>query len=144
MLLSLRKNGLTSLSKEVRVFKVRVKFAQNRRRTNAQQLTGKMVWSFSFYSLLFSFRLFDCDPKVLRQGPETSKVPKVVRRGCKRCFGPRGSKCLPRVFCTTKTLFCTGATLFRTSARGCWRPWSKRPFAPSPNHFGHFWGFGPL
>ena len=30
-----------------------------------------------------------CDPKVLLQGPKTSKVPKVVRRGCKRCFGPR-------------------------------------------------------
>ena len=30
-----------------------------------------------------------CDPKVLLQGPETSKVPKVVRRGCKRCFGPK-------------------------------------------------------
>ena len=28
-----------------------------------------------------------CDPKVLLQGPETSKVPKVVRRGCKSCFG---------------------------------------------------------
>ena len=27
----------------------------NRRRTNVQQLTCKMVWSFSFYSLLFSF-----------------------------------------------------------------------------------------
>ena len=30
----------------------------NRRRTNVQQLTCKMVWSFSFYSLLFSFILF--------------------------------------------------------------------------------------
>ena len=27
--------------------------------------------------------------KCLLQGPETSKVPKVVRRGCKRCSGPR-------------------------------------------------------
>ena len=30
-----------------------------------------------------------CDPECLLQGPEISKVPKVVRRGCKRCFGPR-------------------------------------------------------
>ena len=30
-----------------------------------------------------------CDPKCLLQGPETPKVPKVVRRGCKRCFGLR-------------------------------------------------------
>ena len=29
------------------------------RRTNVQQLTCKMVWSFSFYSLLASFRLFE-------------------------------------------------------------------------------------
>ena len=29
------------------------------RRTNVQQLTCKMVWSFSFYSLLFSFILFE-------------------------------------------------------------------------------------
>ena len=28
------------------------------KRTNVQQLTWKMVWSFSFYSLLFSFILF--------------------------------------------------------------------------------------
>ena len=33
-----------------------------------------------------------CDPKVLLQGPETPKVPKVVRRGCKRCFGPGGQR----------------------------------------------------
>ena len=55
-----------------------------------------------------------------------------------------GSKGLPRVFCTTKTLFCTGATLLCTSARGLWRPWPKRPFAPSPNHFGQSWVLGPL
>ena len=29
------------------------------RRTNVQQLTCKMVWSFSFYSLLFSFLIFE-------------------------------------------------------------------------------------
>ena len=32
---------------------------KSRRRTNVQQLTCKMVWSFSFYSLLFSFGLFE-------------------------------------------------------------------------------------
>ena len=36
----------------------------------------------------------NCDPKVLLQGLETSKVPKVVRRGCKRCFGPREQRFL--------------------------------------------------
>ena len=31
----------------------------NQRRANVQQLTCKMVWSFSFYSLLFSFLIFE-------------------------------------------------------------------------------------
>ena len=52
------------------------------------------------------------------------------------------SKGLPRVFCTTQTRFCTGATLSCTSARGIWRPWSKTPFAPSPNHFWEISIFG--
>ena len=38
---------------------------------------------------------------------------------------------LPRVFFTSATLFCRGANL----------PWHL--FAPSPNHFGQFWRFGP-
>ena len=33
-----------------------------------------------------------CDPECLLQAPETSKAPKVVRRGCKRCFGPRAQR----------------------------------------------------
>ena len=32
-----------------------------------------------------------CDPKVLLQGPETSKVPKMVRRGCRRFFWTQGA-----------------------------------------------------
>ena len=56
-------------------------------------------------------------------------------------LGP-GSKGLPRVFCTTQTLFCTGATPFRTSARGLLLVGSKRPFAPSPNHFRELSLFG--
>ena len=31
--------------------------------------------------------IWACDPKCLLQRPETSKLLKVVRRGCKRCFG---------------------------------------------------------
>ena len=40
-----------------------------------------------YQSALVYFRV--ATQKVLLRGPETSKVPKVVRRGCKRCFGPR-------------------------------------------------------
>ena len=57
-----------------------------------------------------------CLPKCLVQGPETSKLPKVVRRGCKRCFG------LPRLSCTIATLVCTSSTPFCTSATGFWSP----------------------
>ena len=41
----------------------------------------------------------------------------------------------PRVFCTTQTLFCTGARSGCTGARGVSLAGSKRPVAPSPNHF---------
>ena len=57
-----------------------------------------------------------------------------------------GSKGLPTLFCTIQTLFCAGATPFRTSARGLLLAGSKRPFAPSPNHFreGYFHFSGNL
>ena len=71
-------------------------------------------------------------PSACYRGPKPQKCPRWLGEGAKGVLDPR-SKGLPRVFCTTKTLFCTGATLFRTSARGLWRPWPKRPFAPSPN-----------
>ena len=58
-------------------------------------------------------------------------------------LGP-GSKGLPRVFCTTQTPFCTGATPFRTNARGLLLAGSKRPFAPSPNHFRELSLFGKI
>ena len=61
-----------------------------------QQLTCKMVWSFSLYSLLFSFRLFELNssktPLILRKSPEgkmlknsekvkkCGKVPKSVEK----------------------------------------------------------------
>ena len=46
-----------------------------------------------------------CDPKVLLQGPETSKVPQVVKRGCKRSFGPKA----PKSSCTGAEESCTCA-----------------------------------
>ena len=56
-------------------------------------------------------------------------------------LGP-GSKGRPRVFCATQTLLCTGATPFRTSARGLLLAGSRRPLAPSPNHFRELSLFG--
>ena len=93
-------------------------------------------------------------PECLLQRPETSKLPKVVKRGCKRCLA-RWRKGLPRVSCTTATLFCNSATLFCTSPTDFWSTCTKTPSAPSPNHFcylevsglcskhfrSQFWGF---
>ena len=75
---------------------------------------------------------------VLGNCPKRDSLQKWLGEGAKGLFdsfGPSWSKGLPRVFCTTQTLFCTGATPFRTSARGLLLAGSKRPFAPSPNHF---------
>ena len=60
--------------------------------------------------------------------PEKGKSPRVVRRGCKRCFeGP----------CASQNLVCTSATPFRTFLLAGF----KRLVAPSPNHF---WEFSPF
>ena len=45
------------------------------------------------YTVLF---FSNCDPKCLLQGAETSKLPKVVRRGRKRCFGVKLEKGSPK------------------------------------------------
>ena len=44
-------------------------------------------------------------PQVPATGPETSKLPKVVRRGCTMCFGAYG----PKASCTGAKQGCTGA-----------------------------------
>ena len=76
----------------------------------------------------------DCDPKVLLQGPETSKVPKVIRRGCKRSLAPREQSPLAlvqkRVAPVQNRVWVVQKTLGRPLPLG-----SKTPFAPSPNHF---------
>ena len=77
--------------------------------------------------------------------PEKRNLPKVVRRGCKRSFGPREQE----ASCTGAKRGCTGAKEGLGGAKDSWEtfaPWaqkeSKRPFAPSPNHFGDFPFFG--
>ena len=63
--------------------------------------------------------------------------PKWLREGAEGVLAS-WRKGLPRLSCTTTTLFGTNATLFCTSATGLWSPYTKTPFAPSPNHFGQF------
>ena len=78
-----------------------------------------------------------CDPECLLQGPETSKVPKVIRRGCKRSSGPREQSPLAlvqkRVAPVQNRIWVVQKTLGRPLPLG-----SKTPFAPSPNHLGTF------
>ena len=57
------------------------------------------------------FNLLVLRHRCLLQRPETSRLPKVVGRGCKRCFGQLENG-LPRVSCTNATLFCTSAAGF--------------------------------
>ena len=45
---------------------------------------------------------------------------------------------LPRVSCTFRNLFCTGATPISHKCKRLSLPGSKRPFAPSRNHFWEF------
>ena len=52
-----------------------------------QRVLGAETWARTF--LHGCFQALSCDPECLLQGPEASKLPKVVRRGCKRSFGPR-------------------------------------------------------
>ena len=62
---------------------------------------------------------------------------KWLQKGAKGLLDPE-SQGLSRVSCTFRNLFCTGAAPFCTSARGFSFAGSKRPFAPSPKHFGNF------
>ena len=86
--------------------------------------------------------LCSCGPGKL---PEKRKFPKVVMRGCKRSFGPREQE----ASCTGAKWVCTGAKEGLGGAKDSWEtfaPWaqkeSKRPFAPSPNHFWRLSFFG--
>ena len=68
-----------------------------------------------------------CDPDCLLQGPETSKVPKVVRRGCKRSSGPRA----PKSSCTGAKESCTGAKQGLGGAKDSWETfalWAQNTF----------------
>ena len=71
------------------------------------------------------------------RGPKPHKCPKWLGEGAKVVL-TSWSDGLLRVFRTSATLFCTSATLSCTSATGFSSTCTKTPFAPSPNHFGHF------
>ena len=83
-----------------------------------------------------------CDYECLLQGPETSKVPKVVRRGCKRCFGPREQRSPKSLLHHQNRVLHRCNSLLhqckRTLALG-----AKKTLAPSPNHFWEFSIFKP-
>ena len=49
--------------------------------------------------------LLALQPKGPGRGPDNGNFPKVVRRGCKRSFGPRA----PKASCTGAIGVCTGA-----------------------------------
>ena len=70
-------------------------------------------------------------PSACYSGPKPQNSQKREREGAKGVLSP-GSKGLPRVFCTASLHWCNSLCI---SARGLWRPWPKRAFAPSPNHF---------
>ena len=82
--------------------------------------------------------------RVPGRGVENRKSPKVVRRGCKRSFGPRERK----ASCTGATWGLhrckTGLHMVQETLGRPLLPRSKRPFAPSPNHFRGFSYFWPL
>ena len=96
-----------------------------------------------------------CNPECLLQRPETSKLPKVVRRGRTWCLGV----CGPTPCCTGAreaalvplaamqerlALVQNRAALVKESVGRLSLQLVKTPFAPSPNQFGQFWVFGPL
>ena len=75
------------------------------------------------------------------RGPKPQKCPKWSGEGAKGVLTSWRDS-LPRAS-TSATLICTSATSC-TSATGLWSTCTKTPFAPSPNYFGHFRGFGLL
>ena len=83
-----------------------------------------------------------CKLKCLEEGPKLGSSRKSLGEGS-RCLWDPGSKCLLRVFGTSKTSSCTCATPVCTSARGFSLPSPQRPFALSPSHLRHFLLSGP-
>ena len=71
-----------------------------------------------------------CDPKCLLRRPETSKLPKVVWRGCRRCFGvcgPKPIRLVQRRVALVQRQCCIGArdsweTLSAVGKKHLWHP----------------------
>ena len=85
----------------------------------------------------WSLGLGSCGPGKL---PEKWKFPKVVRRGCKRSFGPREQE----ASCTVAKWGCTGAKEGLGGAKDSWEtfaPWAQKSqnlLHPPLNTFGDF------
>ena len=82
-------------------------------------------------------------PGACYRGPKPQKCPKSLGEGAKGLLGPWRQSLLAlvqkRVAPVQNGVWVVQKTLGRPLLLG-----SKTPFAPSPNHFGHFRGFGPL
>ena len=97
--------------------------------------------------MLVSPRKNDLDlrPKgsVCYRGPKPQKCPKWLGEGAKGLLGQGRQRPLAlvqkRVAPVQNRVLVVQKTLGRPLLPG-----SKTPFAPSPIHFGHFGGFGPL
>ena len=68
-----------------------------------------------------------CKPSREREGSKIKKFPKVLRRGCKRSFGPSER----RASCTGATWGCKGAKEVSEGARDSWETlasWVQKTF----------------
>ena len=81
-----------------------------------------------------------CKPERLGEGSKLGKSPKMVRRGCKRSFGPTAQRSpkshlhhVQPCFAPVQPGVAPAQEAFRSLG-----PRFKRPFAPSPNHFRGF------
>ena len=81
--------------------------------------------------------VFFCDPGACYKGPKPQKCPKWLGEGAKGLLGPGRQSPLAlvqkRVEPVPNRVWVVQKTLGRPLLPG-----SKTPFAPSPNHFGHF------
>ena len=85
---------------------------------------------------------YSCNPKVLLESPKMVRLPKVVRRGCKRSFEPRERKRGLHQCKMGLHRWLNGFRMVQKTLGRLLLPELKLPFAPSPNHFWEFTIFG--
>ena len=160
MLLSLRKNGLTSLFKEVRVFKVVRSgpvWQQDLAILSPEKGPAAALANYGLQSRL-KISIPEADLELSIFGPLGLQTKVPGREGREQEIPESGYERVQKVFWTPRERKasqgtgakqgCTGAKQVLEGARDPWEtfaPWgSKRPFAPSRNHFREFPVFDPL